>query len=320
MKNDRLLFVLSLIMILSILIVILLVSFIMRFNQKKYDLVKKMRVSSDYQEYLSWRYKLRCHYLHLIPFVNEKNEMKVYNFIYNSKKVSKEERRSDGLYHILAPSMMAICACALYLCGTSWAWYSSTQASSVSSIISATYDADVAINVDGATSGVPKIDTISQMTLESGKEYKVTIKASGSATSGYCKVEVGNKVYYTNSIIPNDEYSFKIKANESCILKITPQWGTCAIDGQDVNENDLITYGTQSQSIKKDNVTETKKVTTTEEETATKPKPVIIENKTDVKEEVKEQDSEEAIVDSETEADEVISDELEVEEETTIEE
>lgn len=315
MKNDGIIFVISLIMIVSLLIIILWVNFVMNFNQKKYNIVKKMRTASNYQEYLSWRYKLRCLYLRLIPFVNDDNESKLYDRIYNSNK-HKEEKRSDGLNHLLAPSLMAIMACALYLCGTSWAWYSSSQVSSVSSIVSATYDADVAINVDGATSGMVKTNTISQMDLESGKEYLVTIKASGNATSGYCKVEVGNEVYYTNSIIPNDEYSFKIKVNENCVLKITPQWGTCAIEGHDVNANDLITYGIQaSESIENDTEVNEKPVVITKEEKLINQTAVIIENDIEVKEEVEEEiiDStinNDAVVDSDSQVDEETSDDV----------
>lgn len=46
----------------------------------------KMKDAENHTQYHTARYKLRCLWLRLIPFVNKKNEHKAYLFVYHRKK------------------------------------------------------------------------------------------------------------------------------------------------------------------------------------------------------------------------------------------
>ena len=104
-----------------LLIVLKLAQFVNHFNREKQYLLTEISRAEDYNEYRYWRRELRCLYLCLIPFVTERNVMKVYPVFFHWTKHATKEKRSDGLMHILAPSVIGIFICAVCLCGVSWA-------------------------------------------------------------------------------------------------------------------------------------------------------------------------------------------------------
>ena len=115
MDNDSGALILVIVLIVSafLLIVIKLAQFVNRFNREKLYLLTEMHRAADYNEYRYWRRELRCLYLCLIPFVTERNVMKVYPVFFHRAKRATKEKRSDGLIHILAPYVIAICICAI---------------------------------------------------------------------------------------------------------------------------------------------------------------------------------------------------------------
>ena len=128
MDNNSGALILLIVLIVSafLLIVLKLAQFVNHFSRKKQYLLTEMSRAADYNEYRYWRRELRCLYLCLIPFVTERNVMKVYPVFFYRAKHAAKEKRSDGLMHILAPSMLAICICAICLCGASWAWFTAS--------------------------------------------------------------------------------------------------------------------------------------------------------------------------------------------------
>lgn len=122
MDNDRGALMLLIVLIVSafLLIVIKLAQLVDHFRREKRYLLTEMNRAADYSEYRYWRRELRCLYLCLIPFVTERNVMKVYPVFFHRAKHATKEKRSDGLMHILASSMLTICICAICLCGVSW--------------------------------------------------------------------------------------------------------------------------------------------------------------------------------------------------------
>ena len=79
MDNDSGDLILLIVLIVSafLLIVIKLAQFINRFNREKQYFLTEMSRAADYNEYRYWHRELRCLYLCLIPFVTERNVMKV---------------------------------------------------------------------------------------------------------------------------------------------------------------------------------------------------------------------------------------------------
>ena len=113
MDNDSGALILLIVLIASafLLIVLKLAQFVNHFSREKQHLLTEMHRAADYNEYRYWRRELRCLYLCLIPFVTERNVMKVYPVFFHRAKHAAKKKRSDGLMHILAP----LDACYLHL-------------------------------------------------------------------------------------------------------------------------------------------------------------------------------------------------------------
>lgn len=79
MDNDSGALILLIVLIVSafLLIVLKLAQFVNHFSREKQYLLTEMHRAADYNEYRYWRRELRCLYLCLIPFVTERNVMKV---------------------------------------------------------------------------------------------------------------------------------------------------------------------------------------------------------------------------------------------------
>lgn len=244
MENYGALIVVVLISALIVLITVWLIKYFARFNNDTRRITREMQRACDDGKYRYWRRKLRCHYLCLIPFVNERNVRRIYKRIYHRSGSGKSTKRSDGLYHILAPSLIGICVCAVCLCGASWAWFASTQTSNVSGIRAATYTVDVTAVKDESSAEVTSNGGIYTIPIESGGSYEITITANGTATNGYCTVTVGGQIYHTPQIEKDTDFTFTLNAYQSGILTITPQWGTCSASENIINPEISIESGT----------------------------------------------------------------------------
>lgn len=248
MRNDELVIAIALVFAVIVLTAVKIIEFFVRFNNDTRYITREMQRADDYNTYRRWRGELRCHYLCLIPFVNDKNVMRLYRRIYHKPKHENTEKRSDGLYHILAPSIIGIFICAVCLCGASWAWFTSIQTSSVANIQTAMYSVTVTATKDGTDITVNENNGNSDISLEAKNEYTITVNADGNAKSGYCKVEFGETVYYTPQITPNNTFVFKVKAKSDGSLKITPQWGTCSATENIIESVTTLELGTISVS------------------------------------------------------------------------
>lgn len=223
-----------------------------------------MRRAYDYSEYRRWRGELRCHYLCLIPFVNERNVMRLYRRIYHKPKHENTEKHSDGLYHILAPSVIGIFICAVCLCGASWAWFTSTQTSGVANIQTATYTVKITVTQDGNSTNLSDNNGIYEMALADDGNYKIVITADGTASNGYCKIALGGTTYYTPQIKIGGKFVFSVVSYQGGSLKITPQWGTCAVTDNIMGADRTVEFGTKSITYEKtENTTVTPEPQTT---------------------------------------------------------
>ena len=237
MGNDSGALILLIVLVVSafLLIVIKLTQFAIRFGREKRYLLTKMIRAADYNEYRYWRRKLCCLYLRLIPFVNERNAVRVYPVFFHRAKHAAKKKRSDGLMHILAPSMLAICICAVCLCGVSWAWFTASTSTGTTAIQAASYS----VNVSAENESV-KIASESgtfTVTFTTAGSYTITLTPSGTASTGYCKINFADVDHYTDQLT-SDSLRFTVNADADSKLTITPQWGcysgTATIQGGDV--------------------------------------------------------------------------------------
>ena len=139
-----------------------------------------MNRAADYNEYRYWRKEFCCLYLRLIPFVTERNVMKVYPVFFHRAKHAAKEKRSDGLMHILAPSMLAICICAICLCGVSWAWFTASTSTGTTQIQSSSYKLVYQVNEDTAAIELAEVKTV---TVPESGSCKIKLSATVTATA-----------------------------------------------------------------------------------------------------------------------------------------
>ena len=220
MDNDSGALILLIVLVVSafLLIVLKLAQFVNHFSREKQYLLTEMHRAADYNEYRYWRRELRCLYLCLIPFVTERNVMRVYPVFFHRAKHATKEKRSDGLMHILAPSMLAICICAICLCGASWAWFTASTSTGTAQIQSSSYKLSYQIGSDTAELA----ETGTAYTLTSDTTV-ITLKATGTAgATGYCSIKIGDETYYTKQISVNDTsgFTFTWKCQEMCSREI----------------------------------------------------------------------------------------------------
>lgn len=240
-KSGALILLIMLIVSAFVILMVKLAAYIRQFNGETRRIIMKMQRAADEKEYCYWHKMLRCHYLCLIPFMNERNVSGVYSFFFHQPKRIEKESRKDGVFHILAPSLAALCLCAVCLCGASWAWFTASSGVGAAKVQAATY----AVKIEYKTDTGDWQEYADPISLVGGKTYKLRITPTGTATNGYCTVEIGNKTYQTNQI-PKDsslEFSVTVQANEGATLSITPQWGTGSGTNK-INSGDTIEYGT----------------------------------------------------------------------------
>ena len=210
-----------------LLIVLKLAQFVNHFSREKQHLLTEMHRAADYNEYRYWRRELRCLYLCLIPFVTERNVMKVYPVFFHRAKHAAKKKRSDGLMHILAPSMLAICICAICLCGASWAWFTASTSTGTTAIQSSSYKLLYQVGGDATATELAEADNTYTLTSDT---TAITLKATGTAgATGYCSIKIGDETYYTEQIFADGTFTFSIKAAAGTTITLTPKWGSCVV-------------------------------------------------------------------------------------------
>ena len=242
MGNNSSALILLIVLIVSafMLIVLKLAQFVDHLSREKQYLLTKMNRAADYNEYRYWRRELRCLYLCLIPFVTERNVMKVYPVFFHRAKHATKEKRSDGLMHILAPSTLAICICAICLCGVSWAWFTASTSTGTTTIQSSSYNLSYQVNEDTAVTELTEAGNTYTLTADTAV---ITLKATGTAgATGYCSIKIGDETYCTEQIFVNDtsEFTFTVNAAADTTITITPKWGTYSHDAT-LHNGDVIT-------------------------------------------------------------------------------
>ena len=224
MGNDSGALVLLIVLIVSafLLFVIKFAQFVNYFSREKQHLLTEMSRAADYNEDRYWRRELRCLYLCLISFVTERNVMKVCPVFFRRAKHATKEKRSDGLMHILAPSVISIFICAVCLCGVSWAWFTASTSTGTTQIQSSSYK--LSYQIGSNTAELAKSKTV---TVPESGSCKITLSAGGtSGATGYCSVKIGDETYYTEQIFANGTFTFTVKEAAGTQITLTPQWGT----------------------------------------------------------------------------------------------
>lgn len=229
-KSGALILLIMLIVSAFVILMVKLAAYIRHFNGETRRIIMKMQRAADEKEYCYWHKMLRCHYLCLIPFVNERNVSGAYSFFFHQPKRAEKETRIDGVFHILAPSLAAFCLCAVCLCGASWAWFTASTSTGTTAVQSSSYRLSYRVDKDAAATELDEAGTAYTLTSDT---TVITLKAEGTAgATGYCSITVGSETYYTEQISVNgtSEFTFTVNAAANTQIILTPKWGTYSHD------------------------------------------------------------------------------------------
>ena len=250
-ENGAVITLIILVVFAFLLLVAKFTEFIVRFNQETKYIVMEINRASDHNEYRYWRRELRCHYLCLIPFVTERNVPKIYHFLFHRPNHAKKENRSDGIFHILAPSLIGICLCAVFLCGASWAWFTAGTTTGTTEIQSSYYKLLYQVNEDTDTTELAEAGTSYTLTANG---CVIKLKATGTAgATGYCSIKVGNETYYTEQIFVDDTFTFTVNASAGTNIILTPKWGTYSHTATIQDNGEIDATGSQQSNTQEPN-------------------------------------------------------------------
>lgn len=169
-------------------------------------------------------------------------------------KRMQKEKHSDNIVHILAPSVLGLCICAVCLCGMSWAWFTASTAASATTIRSATLQIeDVKLGDKKLTSDGNGRYTITEQLTESSYTLRFKATDSSTATKGFCKIsiKIGDSAetsYYTEDIADKNTHTVPItvnnNSNENITITVEPIWG----QNMKSPTNEIKVTGDQTQS------------------------------------------------------------------------
>ncbi len=149
-------------------------------------------------------------------------------------KEYNKHNTSNITYKYLMLSLFSVVICASLLCLTSYAWFTSTTVTSVSSVKAATYNLSYEIINDDETS-----TSISEPYRIESNSVKFKLTASEtSASTGYCVIKVGDDTYYTDQIAAGSSLSFTVTGANGLEITFISYWGT-----NDIAETDKIIDG-----------------------------------------------------------------------------
>ena len=169
-------------------------------------------------------------------------------------KRMQKEKHSDNIVHILAPSVLGLCICAVCLCGMSWAWFTASTAASATTIRSATLQIEeVKLGDNKLISDGNGGYTITEQLTEGS--YTLSFKATenSTATKGFCKIsiKIGDSAetsYDTGDIADKNTHTVTItvnnNSNENITITVEPIWG----QNMKPTTNEIKVTGDQTQS------------------------------------------------------------------------
>ncbi|MCI6226886.1 MAG: hypothetical protein MR622_06955, partial [Clostridiales bacterium] len=149
-------------------------------------------------------------------------------------KRMQKEKHSDNIVHILAPSVLGLCICAVCLCGMSWAWFTASTAASATTIRSATLRIEkVKLDDRELTSDGNGGYTITEQLTTN--DYTLSFKATenSTATKGFCKIsiKIGDSAetsFDTEDIADKNTHTETITvnniSNEDVTITVEPIW------------------------------------------------------------------------------------------------
>lgn len=142
--------------------------------------------------------------------------------------------KDENIMRMIMPSVIGIILCMSVLAGLTWAWFTANISADEQKLTSANFAVEVKV-FNGQDQVLASDD---KFELNANEQYSITINPTGSASVGYCEVELGGQKYYTDQI-GESGLSFTYTPQSDTILGFIPAWGT--LSGQpDIENGDSI--------------------------------------------------------------------------------
>lgn len=125
-----------------------------------------------------------------------------------------------------ALSVLTILTCCVMFCSATFAWFTSEQSAGVAPITTASYSLD--ITVDGGSIGTcDSKDTVTYICpLVKEDKHIFTITPTGTAETGYCVINGGDKTNSTEQINAGGSFTLTVVAAEGEAITFSANWGT----------------------------------------------------------------------------------------------
>lgn len=123
--------------------------------------------------------------------------------------------------------IIGVIICLTSLTYVTWAWFSCTVNTGAINMQAANYEISVAVrDKDGDTVTVTE-NTQNRYTAALSKNgYIVTLKAQGTAKTGYCKIAANGEEYFTSPILSGEELTFELVCYEQIEVSFIGTWGS----------------------------------------------------------------------------------------------
>ncbi len=129
----------------------------------------------------------------------------------------------ENIWRLLLPSVLGLLLCVACLLGSTLAWYSGTGTAVLEPMEFATFGAQVQVGDLQPENGV--------YTLPAGT-HTVSLTPTGTATKGYCIVDLDGQLYYTP--ILTEPFNFKIHTAGESDLTVRSYWGTYGVENKNL--------------------------------------------------------------------------------------
>jgi hypothetical protein len=140
------------------------------------------------------------------------------------------------------------------LATTTWAWFSGSVSSSENVIKGSTCDITVKVGDNEITTPATENGKYT-FTFSAGTPYVITMTSVGTASSGYCTLEVDGKTYITEQIytdsyvnaseeddIESNHITFTLTFDTVRTATISTRWGLSAEDERDFADGKVYSY------------------------------------------------------------------------------
>lgn len=139
--------------------------------------------------------------------------------------VPKYAKLTDTAFKIrITLYVLTMLVCGIFFCSATFAWFSGQGGSHIASIESAKYAVSVEIN-DTPLSANEYI-----CPLVKSDEHTFIITAKGTASVGYCVIEIDDKVYSTVAIPQGESITLTIVAAQGTQIRFSAKWGAAPTD------------------------------------------------------------------------------------------